>query len=73
MTWFDDACTAAGCTSVPAELIRERYDGPSDLEAHRDKELIAALVAAGEGDDHQDEAESAVRVACWNDRHPEYL
>ncbi|MFG3492788.1 hypothetical protein [Streptomyces sp. NPDC047972] len=77
MTWFDHACTAAGCTSVPAELIRERYDGPSDLEAHRDKELIAALIAAlaaaGEGVDHQDEAESAVGVACWNDRHPEYM
>ncbi|MFJ7990378.1 hypothetical protein [Streptomyces sp. NPDC096351] len=73
MTWFDHACAAAGCTSVPAELIRERYDGPSDLEAHRNQELIAALAAAGEGVGHQDEAESAVGVACWNDRHAEYM
>ncbi|MFJ8133327.1 hypothetical protein [Streptomyces hydrogenans] len=71
--WLDDVCTAAGCTFVPAELLRERYDGPSFLEAHRDKELIAALVAAGEVTDGQDEAESDVGVAYWNDRYFAYM
>ncbi|MGW2303855.1 hypothetical protein [Streptomyces sp. NPDC001809] len=72
-TWLDDICTATGCTFVPAELLRERYDGPSSLEAHRDKELIAALVAAGEVFDDEDEAENGVGVAYWNDRYFEYM
>ncbi|MEU7696769.1 hypothetical protein [Streptomyces sp. NPDC039028] len=56
---FDDVSGAAGCTFVSAELNREHCDGPSDLETRPDKELIAVLVAAGEGTDGQDEAESA--------------
>ncbi|MEV4940709.1 hypothetical protein [Streptomyces zaomyceticus] len=73
VTWFDDVCQAAGCTFVPAELLREPYDGPSFLEAHRDKELIAALAAAGEVTDDEDEDESDVGVAYWNDRYFEYM
>ena len=73
VTWLDGVCTAVGCTFVPAELLRERYDGPSFLEAHRDEELIAALVAAGEVTDGEDEAESDVGVAYWNDRYFAYM
>ncbi|MFB7829124.1 hypothetical protein [Streptomyces hydrogenans] len=73
VTWLDDVCTAAGCTFVPAELLRERYDGPSLLEAHRDEELIAALVTAGEVTDGEDEAESDVGVAYWSDRYFAYM
>ncbi|MFF6837122.1 hypothetical protein ACFY84_35915 [Streptomyces sp. NPDC012438] len=69
VTWFDDICTAAGCTFVPTELLRERYDGPSFLEAHRDKELIAALLAVEEVTDD----EGDVGVAYWNDRYFEYM
>ncbi|MGV9690553.1 hypothetical protein ACWDUX_15730 [Streptomyces sp. NPDC003444] len=57
MTWLDDICTTAGCTFVPAELLREPYDGPSFLEAHRDEELVAALVAAGEVTEDEDDEE----------------
>ncbi|MFF8513058.1 hypothetical protein ACF064_33840 [Streptomyces sp. NPDC015492] len=71
--WLDDVCSAVGCTFVPAELLRERYDGPSFLEAHRDKELIAALVAAGEVTDSEDDDESEVGVAYWNDRYFAYM
>ncbi|MFE3121884.1 hypothetical protein ACFXHD_00495 [Streptomyces hydrogenans] len=73
MTWLDGVCTAVGCTFVPAELLCECYDGPSLLEAHRDEELIAALVAAGEVTDGEDEAESDVGVAYRSDRYFAYM
>ncbi|TXS21330.1 hypothetical protein EAO70_07870 [Streptomyces sp. adm13(2018)] len=73
MGWLDDVCSAVGCTFVPAELLRELYDGPSFLEAHRDRELIAALVAAGELTDCEGDDESEVGVAYWNDRYFAYM
>lgn len=71
-TWLDGICTAAGCTFVPAELLREPYDGPSVLEAHRDEELVAALVAAGEVNEDEDD-EEGVGQAYWHDRYFEYM
>ncbi|MGW2305876.1 hypothetical protein [Streptomyces sp. NPDC001809] len=67
--WLDDVCSAAGCTFVPVELLRERYDGPSFLEAYRDRELIAA----GEVTDGESDDESEMGVAYWNDRYFAYM
>ncbi|WP_435210019.1 hypothetical protein [Streptomyces sp. bgisy034] len=72
VTWLDGVCTAAGCTFVPAELLREPYDGPTFLEAHRDEELVAALVAAGEVTGDEDDEEEAGK-AYWHDRYFEYV
>ncbi|WP_244291392.1 hypothetical protein [Streptomyces subrutilus] len=72
VTWLDGLCTAAGCTLVPAELLREPYDGLSVLEAHRDEELVAALVAAGEVTEDEDDEEE-VGKAYWHDRYFEYM
>ncbi|MEU4272859.1 hypothetical protein [Streptomyces sp. NPDC026092] len=72
VTWLDGVCTAAGCTFVPAELLCESYDGPTVLEAHRDAELLAALVAAGEVAEDED-AEGEVGKADWHDRYFEYM
>ncbi|ORT53760.1 hypothetical protein [Streptomyces sp. CB03238] len=72
VTWLDGVCTAAGCTFVPADLLREPYDGPSVLEAHRDEELVAALVAAGEVTEDEDDEEE-VGKAYWHDRYFEYM
>ncbi|MFC9705212.1 hypothetical protein ACFTWD_31465 [Streptomyces sp. NPDC056943] len=72
VTWLDGVCAAAGCTFVPAELLREPYDGPSFLEAHRDEELVAAHVAAGELDEDEDDEEE-VGKAYWHDRYFEYM
>lgn len=72
VTWLDGVCTAAGCTFVPADLLREPYDGPSVLEAHRDEELVAALVAAGEVAEDEDDEEE-VGKAYWHDRYFEYM
>ncbi|MFF8574052.1 hypothetical protein ACF07F_15700 [Streptomyces sp. NPDC015237] len=71
VTWLDGVCTAAGCTFVPADVLREPYDGPSVLEAHRDEELVAALVAAGEV--AEDEEDEEVGKAYWHDRYFEYM
>lgn len=71
VTWLDGVCTAAGCIFVPAELLREPYDGPSFLEAHRDEELVAALAAAGEMDEDEDDEE--VGKAYWHDRYFDYM
>ncbi|MFD0141515.1 MULTISPECIES: hypothetical protein [unclassified Streptomyces] len=72
VTWLDGICTAAGCTFVPAELLREPYDGPSVLEAHRDEELVRALAAAGEvAEDGDDEEE--IGNAYWHDRYFQYM
>ncbi|MFF8575550.1 hypothetical protein ACF06L_30465 [Streptomyces sp. NPDC015408] len=72
VTWLDSVCTAAGCTFVPADLLREPYDGPSVLEAHQDEELIAALVAASEVAEDEDDEEE-VGKAYWHDRYFEYM
>lgn len=72
MTWLDGVCAAVGCTFVPADLLREPYDGPSVLEAHRDKELVAALVAAGEVAEDEDDEEELGR-ADWHDRYFAYM
>ncbi|MFE0703993.1 hypothetical protein [Streptomyces sp. NPDC058872] len=71
VTWLDGVCAAAGCTFVPSELLREPYDGPSFLEAHRDVELVAALAAAGEAAEDEDDEE--VGKAYWHDRHFAYI
>ncbi len=71
VTWFDGVCAAAGCTFVPDELLREPYDGPSFLEAHRDEELAAALVAAGEVTEDEDDEE--LGKAYWHDRYFAYM
>ncbi|MEV6397116.1 hypothetical protein AB0M39_20435 [Streptomyces sp. NPDC051907] len=71
VTWLDGVCTAMGCTFVPADLLREPYDGPSVLEAHRDEELVAALVAAGEVAEDEDDEEAG--KADWHDRYFEYM
>ncbi|MFI8372099.1 hypothetical protein [Streptomyces sp. NPDC085466] len=78
VTWFDSVCTAAGGTFVPAEVLREPYDGPSFLEAHRDEALIAALVAAGEltadeDDDEDEDEDEEVGTAYWSDRYFAYM
>ncbi|MFJ3817187.1 hypothetical protein [Streptomyces sp. NPDC090056] len=70
VTWLDGVCTAVGCSFVPADLLCEPYDGPSFLEAHRDEELVAALVAAGEATEDEDEE---VGKAYWHDRYFEYM
>lgn len=72
VTWLDGVCAAAGCTFVPAGLLREPYSGPSFLEAHRDEELVAALVAAGEVTEDADDEEE-VGKAYWRDRYFEYM
>ncbi|MFJ4981821.1 hypothetical protein ACIP6X_42110 [Streptomyces coeruleorubidus] len=69
--WLDGVCTAIGCTFVPADLLREPYDGPSVLEAHRDEELVAVLVAAGEV--AEDEGDEEAGMADWHDRYFEYM
>ncbi len=72
VTWLDGICAAVGCVFVPAELLREPYDGPSVLEAHRDAELVEVLAAAGvvfEADDDEEE----LGRAYWHDRYFEYM
>ncbi|GGQ58105.1 hypothetical protein [Streptomyces flaveolus] len=71
MTWLDGVCTAMGCTFVPVDLLREPYEGPSVLEAHRDEELVAVLVAAGET--AEEEGEEEAEMAVWHDRYFEYM
>ncbi|MFJ8663523.1 hypothetical protein [Streptomyces sp. NPDC093795] len=71
VTWLDGVCTAVGCTFVPSELLWEPYDGPSVLEAHRDEELVAVLVAAREVAEDEDDEE--LGKAYWYDRYFEYM
>lgn len=72
VTWLDGLCTALGCTFVPAELLREPYDGPSALPAAQDVELAAVLAAAGvaaaceKGDEDLGKAD-------WSDRYFDYV
>ncbi|MER5312753.1 hypothetical protein ABT034_33830 [Streptomyces sp. NPDC002773] len=63
---------SGGCTFVPAELLREPYSGPSFLEAHRDEELVAVLVTAGEVTEDEDDEEETGK-AYWCDRYFEYM
>ncbi|MFE0772793.1 hypothetical protein [Streptomyces sp. NPDC058861] len=72
VTWLDGVCTAMGCTFVPADLLREPYNGPSFLEAHRDEEFVAALVAAGEVTEDEDDDEE-IGKAYWEDRYFAYM
>lgn len=70
-TWLDGVCEAMGCTFVPAELLREPYDGPSRLPAAADVELAAVLVAAGVAE--AEESDEDLGKADWYDRYFEYL
>ncbi|MFJ6247397.1 MULTISPECIES: hypothetical protein [unclassified Streptomyces] len=72
VTWIDCVCTAMGCAFVPADLLREPYNGPSFLEAHRDEEFVAALVAAGEVTEGEDDDEETGK-AYWADRYFAYM
>jgi hypothetical protein len=67
--WLDGVCAALGCTFVPAELLRESYDGPSVLAAAGDVELAAVLVAAGVVAEDEEE----LGKSDWYDRYFEYM
>ncbi|WP_128376653.1 hypothetical protein [Streptomyces cavernae] len=71
VTWLDGVCTAAGCTFVPYELLREPYDGPSVLLAAGDVEVAAVLVAAGSAEAEEDDEE--LGKSDWRDRYFEYM
>ncbi|MGW2837519.1 hypothetical protein ACWCWD_06940 [Streptomyces sp. NPDC001493] len=70
-TWLDGVCAAMGCTFVPAELLREPYEGPSRLPAAADVELAAVLVAAGVAE--AEESDEDLGKADWYDRYFEYM